>query len=192
MRLDYTVEELNGKTVKELIKVAGEYGVTGRWEMKKSELISEIMGAIALESERQLEIVDVTEDVEEIAETNSSLPAFNCKCYDNERFESEHLRDIVDGLCVGDFVAFRRLVKYEDGLYVRMETAKVSEIFDDEVILDTKIGNQYLIKKKGLLWVRYANARTKKWPNFIFKELKGEPKKYDPKSDAIVGRKVYR
>lgn len=68
--------------------------------------------------------------------------------------------EYLENLEVGLLIAFKN-----DG---KMISAKVIEIHDDQVKVETKNGSMYFVKKENIAWIKTG----KRWPKGIFNALR--------------------
>ena len=191
----YTVEELQKMKTRELVKVAGEFNVVGRWDMTKSKLIEAIEKAQS--EDEKIPVADVVEEVEASDEVRDNVTEEvvngkndskkvvvhpeNCQNWEYKQPENiydlktHHPADwVLSQLEIGSLVAFRAVLH---GIY-KMRTAKVVEmpdadnwdieLKDERIICETLLGTRFEIKKKDIMWI----SKNHYWPPFIFRELK--------------------
>lgn len=129
---------------KELLVIAKEYKIVGRYDMKKQQLIDAIV-----EIEKTL-----TEKALNEAATNTIS-----KSHD----------DYVKNLKSGDIIAFQFYSPFGKKI---VRSAKVVDAHPGEIGLTVqdKIGNEYFVYKSNILWVKTG----KRWPKYIYSMFKGE------------------
>lgn len=148
------MENLAKKTCKELRDIAKRYGIVGRWDMNKQELIDAIQNEFDLISSM------------ECSELDDRDIAFDSDCIINEESETQSeglqkvmtTKDYLDAIEEGTLVAFKR--KKENvamsGKYVGRKGEKI--------IVESKRGTQYELNPECIIWVK-TGAR---WPRWVF------------------------
>jgi transcription termination factor Rho len=120
-------EDLVNLTVKELLEIAKEYGIKGRHDMRKCELIEAIAN------------IQV--------ETTMS-----------KKSKTEYINNVR----VGDLLAF----KVNE---TKILSGKVEQIAKDMLVVETKNGIRFNVRKKNIVWVKTGD----RWPKGIYEALKG-------------------
>lgn len=133
-------------TVKELREQAKAYGIKGRWDMNKDQLIEAIRGVEeSLDKYYPDEVKTQPDDTQK--PTN-----------DNKRY--------IDNLEKDTLVAFE--VGHGDNRKV-LSGKFVKEVEDENVEVETKKGTIFTIPKKSIIWVR-TGARWPKWVFALFRK----------------------
>lgn len=154
------VKELEAKTVKQLVQIAGDLGVTGRHSMKKHELLAGILLAqevkVAIDGEGpegndfELNLAKSADHVweqpvEEIVRITKPKDAY------------------IDSATVGQLVAFR---VDETG---KCLSGMIKEIHkNDTFLVETKSGVSFMIHRSRIVWVKTGE----RWPKFVFEAFR--------------------
>lgn len=135
-------EDLNLKSRKELMEIAKEKNVVGRWDLTKPQLIDEIMVFIDM----------VPVEQEAVEETPTVAP------------EQMYVRDTyIDNAAIGVLVAFR-----DDKGKVRSAKIEKKSTTRRKLMLVTEYGAKFVVEYKDVLWVR-TGAR---WPRAVYDLLR--------------------
>jgi hypothetical protein len=140
------------KTVKELREIAKGYGITGRWNMSKEQLIKAIN---KVEDYIEEHSPDIPEKIQ--PEVNGEVTAISGKHNDISKY--------LDGLQPGTLVAFKYKGKGDvdrvlSGKYV--ET--LVDLVNETIIIETKLGTKFTIPKASIIWVKTGT----KWPKWVY------------------------
>ena len=157
-------ENLEKKNKKELVGIATDLKITGRWDMTKPQLIEAILGAKSVE----------TNDDNKLKSANDECKVDNCEVKNVEvesKIEKESAGiDVsqklayVENVEVGTIVAF----KLSNG---RVKSAKVvrKSSKNRKLKLETDYGAEYIVSYDDIIWVRTG----KRWPKGVYNLLKG-------------------
>lgn len=155
-------EDLQKKTCKELMVIAKELNISGRWDMTKVALIEAILGAKVFEENEEVTSAkdEVKIDNQECAEAevkNENNPA-------NTEIDMKQKMPYIENVEIGTLVAFR----LSNG---RVKTAKVvrKSTKNRKLKLETNYGAVYIVSYEDIVWVRTG----KRWPRGVYKLLKG-------------------
>ena len=144
----FTFEKLKSYKVQELREIAKTLNISGRWSMKKGELISAILGQIE-ETKSELKS-------NQISQETKNDPVF-------KKAEEKYLDNIEVG----------RLIAYHDkNGYAR--SARVQKVLSDKRLLIVKDihGNKDNVSFDDVAWVKTG----KRWPRKLFNALKTSQK----------------
>lgn len=143
-------EELKSLTVSQLRERAKELGISGRWEMTKTQLIDAIE-----KSQPKIE----SEKTNEFRES-SDMVIGEIRDYD----KSKRMK-FVENVSVGSIVAFRCFGG-------KVKSAKVIDKEEDKkkLILETNYGRTFRVSYEDILWVRMGS----RWPKGIIQLLKAD------------------
>jgi hypothetical protein len=146
------MKEIKEMTKKELLEVAKEYEIVGRWDMNKQQLIEAIEGTISM-----IEMLD-DRDI-----------AFDSDCIINEESETQSeglqkvmtTQDYLDAVEYGTLVAFKR----------RKENVAMSGKYvgrkGEKILVESKRGTQYELHPECIIWVK-TGMRWPKWVHSLF------------------------
>lgn len=143
-------EELKSLTVSQLRERAKELGISGRWEMTKTQLIDAIEKSQSeIESEKTKE-----------SQESSEMVIGEIRDYD----KSKRMK-FVENVSVGSIVAFRCFGG-------KVKSAKVIDKEEDKkkLILETNYGRTFRVSYEDILWVRMGS----RWPKGIIQLLKAD------------------
>lgn len=168
----YNHEVLSRMKVKELLEIAKELHVVGRWNMVKSKLIECIL---ACQSQVSFVGVHSSRKVDVVIDNIVTVKPDKNMCDDSRRKASANFLKLLSDLKPGVIVAFRKGYCVDDTYYKKMESGKVSEIDGDLLIIETKNGVKYECERSGVLWIKNRMVENPRWPQFIFAELKSNP-----------------
>lgn len=143
-------EELKSLTVSQLRERAKELGISGRWEMTKTQLIDAIE-----KSQPKIE----SEKTNEFRES-SDMVIGEIRDYD----KSKRMK-FVENVSIGSIVAFRCFGG-------KVKSAKVIDKEEDKkkLILETNYGRTFRVSYEDILWVRMGS----RWPKGIIQLLKAD------------------
>lgn len=174
---NYTLEMLQEMTCKQLLQIAKNMQITGRHNLKKSELIAAILlgvNALLPVVKEALEIV--SDELKELAEKeNITFEEAIEKALEAETLQPK--RDIKINRVIKDryarTVALGTIVAFNVG--EKMLSGKIIEIHQDKFRIETKRGVKFLVDKSEVAWFKTGQ----RWPRGIFDELtKGRAKTY--------------
>lgn len=146
------MKEIKEMTKKELLEVAKEYEIVGRWDMNKQQLIEAIEGTISM-----IEMLD-DRDI-----------ALDSDCIINEESETQSeglqkvmtTQDYLDAVEYGTLVAFKR----------RKENVAMSGKYvgrkGEKILVESKRGTQYELHPECIIWVK-TGMRWPKWVHSLF------------------------
>lgn len=143
-------ENLKSFTVSQLRERAKELGISGRWEMTKSQLIDAIeKSQPEIESEKTKE-----------SQESSKMVIGEIRDYD----KSKRMK-FVENVSIGSIVAFRCFGG-------KVKSAKVIDKEKDnkKLILETNYGRTFRVSYEDILWVRMGL----RWPKGILQLLKAD------------------
>lgn len=156
-------EMLQSKTCKELREQAKELNISGRWDMTKQELIEAILGAGAVEDNKE---------TNESAKDEVKVDNHNVEAEDKVEKESANIvkpdmtlkMPYIENIEIGTIVAFRLSAD-------KVKSAKVvnKSTKNRKLKLETNYGATYICSYDDVIWVRTG----KRWPKGIYKMLKG-------------------
>ena len=169
-------EFLEIKSRKELLDIARELKIVGRWDMNKSMLIDAILRAKSVKNSEQVNEANeddyshkqsandeneidnlVHKDVEtESKDENESV---------NVKIDMGQKMTYIENVEIGTIVAFR----LSNG---RVKSAKVTRksTKNRKLKLETDYGAEYIVSYDDIIWVRTG----KRWPRGVYKLLKGQ------------------
>ena len=169
-------EFLEIKSRKELLDIARELKIVGRWDMNKSVLIDAILRAKNAKNSECKNVVNEDEcprkqsandeneidnlmhkDVEtESKDENESV---------NVKIDMGQKMTYIENVEIGTIVAFR----LSNG---RVKSAKVTRksTKNRKLKLETDYGAEYIVSYDDIVWVRTG----KRWPRGVYKLLKGQ------------------
>ena len=155
-------ENLQSKTCKELLEIAKELNIVGRWEMTKVQLIDAILGAKVAENaekdesaKEECKIDNQEKDVE--AEDKVEKESANIEV------DMAQKMSYIEGIEIGTLVAFRLSNgKVKSAKVVRKSTK------NRKLKLETEYGAVYIVSYEDIVWVRTG----KRWPKGVYRLLK--------------------
>lgn len=142
--------ELEKMTCKQLMELAKQYGVVGRWDMNKQQLIDGIL-------KKQQEIAP-------------GAKVFEPKPVSfEEAVESQMVRDRQRVRASKDRYEQTAQIGMLVAFYIEkaMYSGKIVEIHDKKFAVETKRGIRYLIDKRSVAWYKTGS----RWPRGIYEEL---------------------
>lgn len=158
-------KELLELTVRQLIKgPAKALNISGRWDMKKDELIEAILRA---ELSGQEPVADCAESAKDEFKNDGHFEDVVEKCENETAVEnidmSQKMR-YVETVEAGALVAFR----LSNG---KVKSAKVMKRSSKnrKLKVETEYGASYIVSYEDVLWVRTG----KRWPRGVYNLLKG-------------------
>lgn len=143
-------EELKSLTVSQLRERAKELGISGRWEMTKTQLIDAIeKSQPKIESEK----------------TNESRESSDMVIGEIRDYDKSKRMKFVENVSIGSIVAFRCFGG-------KVKSAKVIDKEEDKkkLILETNYGRTFRVSYEDILWVRMGS----RWPKGIIQLLKAD------------------
>lgn len=146
--MSYNKNELEAKTVSELLIVAKELHISGRYDMNKARLIDAIIEKTDIEAC----IVAKSGKADEVWEDAPISQPVHFK-----------KQDYLDKIQVGSIVAFT----ISQGM--KMLSGKVTEIRKSRVIITTRLGVTFNVKKECIVWHKTRDT----WPKGIYEALRG-------------------
>lgn len=149
---------LENKTVKELLKLPEAKLIKGRYDMKKAELIEALMAHTA------------SEEPKDDSEAATRHPVISIVSR-NEKAQ------YIDNIKIGTIVAFS--VNNSKAL-----SGKVEEIHRSVLVVETKNGVKFTVKKSNIIWVKTGE----RWPRGVYLALKGE----SDGQDTQIGQRYQR
>ena len=179
----YVRKELEAKNTKELLVIAKDSQVVGRHDMKKAQLVDAIeamqtMKQRAEEVEISAAEADVVyspvghapivfadngDDIERRMIEDAKLEEQWEDAKNEERHNPKPKTDYIENVKVGTIVAF----KINEA---KVLSGKVEEIHKTALVVETKNGVRFTVRKKNIIWVK-TGAR---WPRGVYLALKGE------------------
>lgn len=155
MEEQYTIEELSAMSMKkELLPLAKELGIVGRHDMKKGELVIRIFEMQYPEAQASAQNVEVEDENEEKKKENDYTPL---------------LQRAIDGKLslTGELIAYR---KRDDG---KLTTGKIKSyaVEGNEIksfVVENVRRKEHFVLLKEVVWFKLG----KKWPAFVYNELK--------------------
>lgn len=165
-------EILESKTQKELLGIACELKITGRWKMNKRCLIDAILGAKSVESNEENNVV---KEVSQSANDENKIDNLVHKDVEVESKDENESTGVeidmsqkmsyIENIEIGTIVAFR----LSNG---KVKSAKVTRksTKNRKLKLETDYGAEYIVSYDDIVWVRTG----KRWPKGVYKLLKGQ------------------
>jgi len=157
---------LNEKNLKELLVIAKDLQIVGRYEMKKGQLLEAIelaqdINVIAEKVNEAINIEDAMEK-EEHWEINSSMVKVNSSVLEGALktpavSKSYYIANIKRGV----IIAFKVGCKTISGM--------VEEIHKNEIVAECKNGMRYIVLNSNIVWVKTGD----RWPRGVYLDLKG-------------------
>lgn len=141
------MSDLNKKTCKELREIAKHYGVTGRWDMNKQELIEAIAYAFNLSGDEIMFEGDCTIKNECSIQSEGSQKV------------SKTTLEYLANAEVGTLVAFKRNSSKDiamSGKFISLEHGKVT--------VESKKGTIFKLNPENIIWVKTGE----RWPKWVF------------------------
>lgn len=141
------MRDLNKKTCKDLREIAKHYGITGRWDMTKHQLIE----AIEKASERP--------DDEIMFEGDCIIKEGNSNQTEGSQKVSKTTLDYLNDAEVGTLVAFKRNSSKDiamSGKFISFENGKVT--------VESKKGTMFKLNPDNIIWVK----TRERWPKWVF------------------------
>lgn len=156
MEKQYTIEELSAMSMKkELLPLAKEFGIVGRHDMKKEELVRRIF---------EMEHAFVPDE----AQTSANVDGEEKK-EEKENDYTPLLQRAIDGKLslTGELIAYR---KRDDG---KLTTGKIKSyaVEGNEIksfVVENVRRKEHFVLLKEVVWFKLG----KKWPSFVYNELK--------------------
>lgn len=156
------MSDLNKKTCKELREIAKHYGVTGRWDMTKPQLIKAIEEASAGSDD---EIMFESDCIIKEEDSNQS---------EGSHEVTKTTLDYLKNAEVGTLVAFQK-----DFSKNRAMSAKFISFEDGKVIVESKQGTRFKLNPENIIWVKTGE----RWPKWVF-NLFNRSKQNDEEVDS--------
>ena len=156
------MSDLNKKTCKELREIAKHYGVTGRWDMKKHELIDAIENAFDWSDDEIMFEGDCIIKNEDSIQSEGSQKV------------SKTTLEYLANAEVGTLVAFKRNSSKDiamSGKFISLENGKVT--------VESKKGTIFKLNSENIIWVKTGE----RWPKWVFK-LFNNSKEVDKEVDS--------
>ena len=141
------MSELNEKTCKELREIAKHYGITGRWDMNKQELIEAIEKVSDLSDDEIMFEGDciIKEEVSNQSEGSQKV--------------SKTTRDYLNNAEVGTLVAFKKNISKDIAM-----SGKFISFEDGKVTVESKKGTLFKLNPENIIWVKTGG----RWPKWVF------------------------
>lgn len=141
------MNDLSKKTCKELREIAKGFGITGRWEMTKDELIK------AIENVPDWSDEDIEFETDCIIKQNSLDET------EGSQMVKKTSRDYLNIIKVGTLVAFKRNEKdiAMSGKFVEFDE-------HDNVMVMSKKGTLFKLRPENIIWVKTGT----RWPKWVF------------------------
>lgn len=154
-------ETLNKLTVKELIKqYATPLQITGRHDMKKSDLIQAILDAYVSQIDDKES--DEAEDVTTTEEVSKEVKKQNRELTEVQKINKARYIDDAD---VGTIIAFKLPgMKVKSAKIIRRSTK------NKKFKVQTAYGVEYVVSFDEVIWVK----TNKRWPKGVYNLLKGK------------------
>jgi hypothetical protein len=140
------MSDLNKKTCKELREIAKQYGVVGRWDMNKQQLID------ALENVNDFNDNEITFENDCIIKEEDEI-----KPEGSQKVTKDTI-DYLNNAEPGTLVAFKRNSKN-----VAM-SGKLVTIENGKVFVESKNGTLFKLNIENIIWVKTGE----RWPKWVF------------------------
>lgn len=141
------MSDLNKKTCKELRDIAKQYGITGRWDMKKQELIE------AIES-----MSDLTDD-KIIFEDDCIIKSEDTIQSEGSQKVSRTTLEYLNNAEAGTLVAFKRNSSKDVAM-----SGKLISFENGKVTVESKKGTKFKLNPDNIIWVKTGD----RWPRWVF------------------------
>lgn len=141
------MSDLNKKTCKELREIAKQYGITGRWDMKKQELIE------AIES-----MSDLTDD-KIIFEDDCIIKSEDTIQSEGSQKVSRTTLEYLNNAEAGTLVAFKRNSSKDVAM-----SGKLISFENGKVTVESKKGTKFKLNPDNIIWVKTGG----RWPRWVF------------------------
>lgn len=156
------MSDLNKKTCKELREIAKHYGVTGRWDMNKQQLI------IAIEDASGFTDDEIMFEGDCIIKEEDSIQS------EGSQKVSKTTLEYLISAEVGTLVAFKRNSSKDiamSGKFISFENGKVT--------VESKKGTIFKLNPENIIWVKTGE----RWPKWVF-NLFNNSKEVDKEVDS--------
>lgn len=156
------MSDLNNKTCKELREIAKHYGITGRWDMNKQQLIIAIEDASGFTDDEIMFEGDCIIKEEDSIQSEGS-----------QKVSKTTLEYLVSAE-VGTLVAFKRNSSKDiamSGKFISFENGKVT--------VESKKGTIFKLNPENIIWVKTGE----RWPKWVF-NLFNNSKEVDKEVDS--------
>lgn len=141
------MSDLNKKTCKELRDIAKQYGITGRWDMKKQELIEAIEG-----------MSDLTDD-KIIFEDDCIIKSEDTIQSEGSQKVSRTTLEYLNNAEAGTLVAFKRNSSKDVAM-----SGKLVSFENGKVTVESKKGTKFKLNPDNIIWVKTGD----RWPRWVF------------------------
>lgn len=141
------MKDLNKKTCKELREIAKQFGIVGRWDMTKPQLVEAISKAS-----------DLTDDEIEFESDCIIKESNQIQCEGSQKL-LKTTQDYLDAIEPGTLVAFKRNKNKDvamSGKYIGVEKGKI--------VVESKKGTRYTLNPENIIWVKTGT----RWPKWVF------------------------
>lgn len=166
-------KDLQNKTCKELRSLAKEMNITGRWDMKKEQLIEAILRAEEVKTTTKEEKEESAKDEHKVDnQENVEVENKEEKESASSDVDMKQKMPYIENIKIGTLVAFRLSNgKVKSAKVARKSTKKC------KLKLETNYGAEYIVSFDDIVWVRTG----KRWPKGVYKLLKGTVDKNERK-----------
>lgn len=145
-------------TVKELRNKAKEFGIVGRWDMTKQQLIDALNEATQkMNDESDYSDNDITFETDCIIKDEVKTNP------EGTQNMTATTKDYIDNLKSGTLVAFKRDISKD----LAMSGKYLGDDSQGKAIIESKKGTKYFIPKANIIWVK-TGARWPKWVYSLF------------------------
>ena len=143
------MKDLSSKTVKELRDLAKDLGITGRWDMNKTQLIEVITNVQSGMNDSMIEF-----------ENDCIIKEDNSNQSEGSQKVTKETRDYLNNAEVGTLVAFKRNSSKD----IAMSGKFVGFDANGKVIVESKKGTKFTISPENIIWVKTGD----RWPKWVF------------------------
>lgn len=151
-------EMLENKTTKELREIGKELNISGRWDMKKSELIEAILRVKAVGDQNEISTKDEHKVDNQVSEVEEKVEKESTDIIDENKLS------YIEKAVPGTIVAFR----LPEGKVKSAKIAKKSSK-NRRFKLETSYGAEYIVSYDDIVWVK----TNKRWPRGVYNLLRG-------------------